>query len=251
MTKHAAELTGFAPVGRSASATLGTGILEMMRLLILVSVVSLLVGCPVNTPPMYSRNARAFLLAQGVEAALVKKLTDHEILTDAEVERLQDYDNVAVKHLLGANLGTPPELLTALAKHPNFEVRTGVATNPKAPLAVLLSLRVPGRYDTVNLALSRNPMLPQKLLREMYNTGESDVLGLAMNPNLPEDLMRAIDKTGDSHARSTLARNARLPRDLLDKYLADATPTIHSSAQVNPQINPGYKRPQDEMLGGP
>ena len=219
---------------------------------IVVSLALLLTGCPLNTPPMYGRDAREFLQAQGVEAALIEKLTKYEILTGADVAQLQGYDDVAVKHLLGENLGTPPELLTALANHPNFEVRTGVAANPKTPMAVLLSLRVPRRYDTVNLALSSNPMLPQKLLREMYNTGEADVYGLARNPNLPEDLMRAIDKKGDWLAHSALATNPRLPRDLLDKYLASGDPGVRAGAESYAQINPRYnKRPQDNMLGGP
>lgn len=223
----------------------------MIRIAILLSVAWLLSGCIVNTPPTYERDAREFLLAQGIDVTLINKLTNHEILTAAEAEHLQVYDNVAVKHLLGANLGTPQELLLTLAKHPNFEVRTGVAINPNVPLPVLLSLRVAGRYDTVNLALSRNPMLPQKLLREIYNTGEAGVNGLAENPNLPEDLMRAIDKRGDWLARATLARNPKLPRDLLDKYLADNNLSIRNNARANSQINPRYKRPQDEMLGGP
>ena len=218
---------------------------------IVVSLVLLLTGCTLNAPPMYERNAGEFLQAQGVEAALIEKLTNHEILTGAEVAQLQGYDNVAVQHLLGVNLSTPPELLTALANHPDFEVRTGVAANPKTPMAALLSLRVPGRYETVNSALSSNPMLPQKLLREMYNTGEAGVYGLASNPNLPEDLMRAIDKRGDWLAQSTLASNPHLPRDLLDKYLASDTPAVRGSARGNAQFDPRYKRPQDDMLGGP
>ena len=209
----------------------------------------LLSGCPMNTPSTYPRDARLYLQSHGVEAGLITKLTRHETLTATEVARLQDFDNVAVQHLLGANLGTPAALLATLAKHPNFEVRTGVASNPKAPLAVLLSLRVPGRYETVNNVLSGNPMLPQKVLREMYRTGEAGVLGLASNPNLPEDMMRAIDKEGDALAHSTLARNPKLPRDLLEKYLADKT--LRNSALANPQIDPRYRRPQDEMLGGP
>ncbi len=218
---------------------------------IVVSLALLLTGCTFNAPPMYERNAREFLQAQGVEAGLIEKLTSHAILTGAEVAQLQGYDNVGVQHLIGENLGTPRELLAALANHPDFEVRTGVAANPKTPMAVLLSLRVPRRYDTVNWALSSNPMLPQKLLREIYNTGEADVYGLASNPNLPEDLMRAIDNKGDWLAQSTLARNPHLPRDLLDKYLASDTPAVRGGAQSNAQIDPRYKRPQDDMLGGP
>jgi len=164
---------------------------------------------------------------------------------------LQGYENIAVKHLLGANLGTPPELLAELATHPDSEVRTGVASNPKTPLAVLLSLRTPGRYTTVNTWLSGNPMLPQKLLREMYNTGEAGILDLAMNPNLPEDLMRAIDKKGDWLAHSKLASNPKLPRDLLDKYLADKREVVRVHAQINAQIDHRGKRTQDDMLGGP
>jgi hypothetical protein len=87
-------------------------------------------------------------------------------------------------------------------------------------------------------------------MRVMHGTGEAGILGLAANPNLPEDLMRAIDKTGDSLAHSTLARNARLPRDLLDKYLADEDQPTRNAARVNVQIDPRYARPEDAMLGG-
>lgn len=221
----------------------------MKRLIIIVSVALLILGC--NAPPMYEKNAREFLLAQGVEAELVEKVANYKVLTPDEVLRLQVYENVAVKHLLGSNLGTHPELLTALAKHPNFEVRTGVASNPKTPMTVLLSLRSPRRYTTVNAALSGNPMLPQKLLREMYNNGETSSVSLASNPNLPEDMMRAIDKAGGYIEIPTLARNPKLPRDLLDKYLADKSEMVRGSAQSNAQINPRYKRPEDDMLGGP
>jgi hypothetical protein len=211
----------------------------------------LLTGCLSNAPPMYGRDARQFLQAQGVEAELIDRLTRHETLTAEEVAGLAGYENIAVKHLLGANLGAPPEFLAELARHPHLEVRTGVASNPRAPMEVLLSLRVPGRYDTVNLALSGNPMLPQSLLREIYENGEAGLLGLARNPNLPEDLMYAIDRRGDSLELAHLARNPRLPRDLLDKYLADNRPEIRNAAQVNAQLDPRYRRPHDEMLGGP
>ena len=222
--------------------------LTMRRLIVIVSVALLVPGC--NAPPMYESNAREFLRAQGVEAELVEKLSNYTALTPDEVLRLQVYENVAVKHLLGSNLGTDPELLTALAKHPDLEVRTGVASNPKAPMTVLLSLRSPGRYTTVNAVLSGNPMLPQTLLREMYSNGETTSVSLASNPNLPEDMMRAIDKAGGYLEIPTLARNPALPRDLLDKYLADQSEMVRGSAQSNPQINPRYKRPQDDMLGG-
>jgi hypothetical protein len=226
----------------------------MKQLMIIVSVALLIVGCTANAPPMYENDARKFLRDQGVEADLIKKLTSYnDILTDSEVERLQYYENVAVKHLLGRNLGTPPELLAALAKHPHFEVRTGVASNPKTPLPVLLSLRVKGRYDTVNTALATNPMLPQSVLREMYNAKEGSEDRFAENPNLPEDLIRAIDKNAGflNMNRTYLASNPKLPRDLLDKYLADKDEVVRAHARSNPQINPDYKNPRDDMLGGP
>jgi len=47
----------------------------------------LLVGC--NEPPMYGRDSRAFLQAQGVDPAIAKKLAKHETLTEAEVVIVQ------------------------------------------------------------------------------------------------------------------------------------------------------------------
>jgi hypothetical protein len=221
------------------------------RRLSIFTIAFLLAGCPVNSPPLYERDAREFLRERGVAEELITRLTDRGALSADEVVSLLDYDSVAVKHLLGNNLSTPPEVLSMLAANPHFEVRTGVAGNPKTPLPVLLSLRVPGRYDTVNLALSANPMLPQQLLREIHASGEAGVLGLAKNPNLPEDLMREIDSSGDWLAHATLARNPGLPRDLLEKYRVDGNPAVRNSAKVNAQLDPRYRRPQDEMLGGP
>jgi hypothetical protein len=207
-----------------------------LRGLMIILCALLLAGC--NEPPRYSSDALEFLRSRGVDYALAKKLTKRQPLTEDEVTTLQVYDNIAVKHLLGANLGTPSELLTVLAKHPHFEVRTGVASNPNTPLPVLLSLRVKGRYDTVNTVLAGNPMLPQSVLREMYNAGEGSESSFASNPNLPEDLMRKIDKNNDfsNMNRISLASNPKLPRDLLDKYLVDKNEAIRGHARSNPKL---------------
>jgi hypothetical protein len=63
--------------------------------------------------------------------------------------------------------------------------------------------------------------------------------------------MRTIDKKGGELEHATLARNPKLPRDLLDKYLADKREVVRLHAQINPQIDPRGKRTQDDMLGGP
>jgi len=63
--------------------------------------------------------------------------------------------------------------------------------------------------------------------------------------------MRTIDKKGGELEHATLARNPKLPRDLLDKYLADKREVVRVHAQINAQIDHRGKRTQDDMLGGP
>ena len=75
---------------------------------------------------------------------------------------------------------TPLPLLSKLAQDERSEVRTGVAMNPNTPVELLVKLREPGHYSTVNAALVRNQKLPPALLQDMYNHHE------AMNSSFAE-----------------------------------------------------------------
>lgn len=172
-----------------------------------------LVAC--NAPPLYGKNAEEFLGQQGESAELVAALIRHKPIGAADAQRLAAYENIAVKHLVGANPGTPVGLLEQLARHKNFEVRTGVAVNQKTPLDTLLGMRTPGKYTTVNSMLARNPKIPADVLWEMQRGGEAGLLSLGLNPSSPPDLLRIVAKQGTALDRTWLATNPSLPEDVM------------------------------------
>ena len=205
--------------------------------IILLLLLALLAGC--NEPPQYAEHAREFLRAQGISSDIIEKLTTRQPLEPAEAEQLSRYENVGVLHLLGENPGTPQAIIDRLARHENFEVRTGVASNPNLPLDLLLSLRTPGKYTTVNAVVARNPRLPQAVIWEMHKNGEAGYLYFAMNPSCPRELMREIAAKGDSLARGYLAENPNIPDDILQGLAQDKDEDVRMRVTFNRNLPAG------------
>lgn len=203
---------------------------------LLLIFVFLLAGAGCNAPPLYEKHAREFLQQQGVSAEIISRLTQRKRLAPAEVQQLAQYENVAVLHLLGANAGTPPAIISRLAGHRNFEVRTGIAVNPNTPLELLLSLREPGKYTTLNDMLARNPQLSPALLQEMYKNGETGFVSLGLNPNCPPEIMREIARKGNEIDRAWLARNPNLPPDLVQQLAQDESKLVRDYLHSSPNF---------------
>ncbi|NNE04145.1 MAG: hypothetical protein HKO64_10470 [Xanthomonadales bacterium] len=168
-----------------------------------------------NAPPLYGKNAEEFLKQKGEPAELIEALKRRRPIEESDAQRLAAYGNVAVKHLVGANPGTPVSLLVALSRHEDSEVRTGVAVNENTPLDALLSMRTRGVYTTVNSMLARNPKIPVEILWEMQRFQEASLLDLGLNPASPPDLLRTVAKKGTSLDRTWLATNPSIPEDVM------------------------------------
>ena len=201
---------------------------------VLLLLLPLFAGC--NEPPLYETHTHEFLQAQGVSSDLIEKLTTRQPLTSDEAEEISRYEHIGVLHLLGENSGTPQAIIDRLARHSNFEVRTGVAANPSVPLALLLSLRTPGAYTTVNAAIARNPRLPQAIIREMHKNGEANSLDFGMNPNCPPELMREIAANWDSFTRGELAQNQNIPEDVIHTLAQDKSEDVRMRLTFNPNL---------------
>lgn len=213
-----------------------------------------------NSPPLYESRARIYLKIKNVSQSVITRLTLRQALTKSEVEMLVQFDYIPVLHLVGANPGTPVEILERLAKHHDFEVRTGVAANNHAPLDLLLPLRTVGEYTTVNSVLATNPQIPQSVLWEMYRNREALLASLAGNENCPQELMREIASKGDWLDRLSLARNPSLPPDLFERLKDDPNKLIRANLARNPSLPPHLfetmkndpeKMVQNYLMGNP
>lgn len=207
-----------------------------MKSSLLAIIISItLTGC-INTPPHYERIAGAFLQSKGESKETIEKLTTRSPLTAEEAERLVTYDNISVLNLLGSNPGTPYPILEKLSKHGCFEVRTGVASNRKAPLELLLSLRTKNKSTTVNTILVMNPQIPKEILQEMYDNKETTLCFFVGNPNCPEAIMRFAATKGDGFDRRCLVENPNLPVDLFELLKNDPDPSTRVNLGANPKI---------------
>lgn len=204
--------------------------------IILLLLLVLFAGCLPNEPPQYETRAREFLRAQEISNEIIEKLTTTQPLDPDVAEQLSHFENVGVLHLLGRNPGTPQAILDMLARHKNFEVRTGVASNPNLSLDLLLSLRTPGKYTTVNAAVAQNSRLPQAVIWEMHRNGEAGYLYFAMNTSCPQELMREIAAKGDWLARGYLAQNPNIPEDIVQKLAQDKSDDVRMRLTFNPNV---------------
>ena len=190
----------------------------------------LLMAC--NAPPMYNTRAQEYLQEQGVSNDLILRLGDRKPLTESEAVMLEEFGNkwvhllpgnpvTAVLHLLASNPSISVSMIVRLAVSRDEEVRWGVAYNRSAPVEILLRLRTPGKYSTMNEYLARNPSIPTEILLQMYRNKEASWVEFAMNPNCPVDLMREIAEQGTDMDRTWLAANPNLPPDLIARLARD------------------------------
>ncbi len=211
--------------------------MKLSKPIVLLFLLAFLAGC--NEPPRYTENAREFLRTQGISNDVIEKLATRQPLEPDVAELLSRYENIGVLHLLGENPSTPQAILDRLARHRNFEVRTGVAGNPNLSLDLLLALRTPGKYTTVNTVVARNPRLPRAVIWEMHKNGEAGYLYFGMNQNCPPELMREIAAKGDWLARGYLAQNPNLPEDVIQKLAQDKSEDVRMRLTFNPNLPAG------------
>lgn len=198
----------------------------------------LMTGC--NEPPLYRKHASEFLREQGVPGDVIDKLTTMQPLEPEMAERLSWYERESVLHLVGANPGTPISVIERLARHPSFEVRTGVASHANIPLELLLEMRTVGEYTTVNSVIASHPRLPHAVIWEMLENGEAGYDSFARNPNCPTELMRQMVAKSDwrttGDPKGELAQNPNAPEDVLRALAADKSEFVRMRLTFNSSL---------------
>ncbi len=195
---------------------------------------ALLVACDAAPPTTVSTHpppvAHTEATSAGTPLTIHQKLERRVPLTPAEVDSLRGVSAEPTLVRLLTNPGTPPEMLRSFAVHPTDAVRIAVASNPRTPVDVLVSLRAAGVGQPINRALAMNPSTPVDLLRDMRAKGEAGDVSLASNPSLPVDLMEDAHRRGDELVRLNLARNPATPKRLLDTLAQDESPAVREAA---------------------
>ncbi|MBI1822093.1 MAG: hypothetical protein HYR79_10340 [Nitrospirae bacterium] len=195
---------------------------------------------PINSPPLYEKDAREYLQKKEVSSEVIRKLEERKLLSEAEVLELSKFKNVAVLHLLASNPGATEDLLRQLADHRSKVVLWGVASNKNTPLEILLKFRTPGDYTTMNCYLARNPGLPEPLIREMYKQGEASLFDFALNESLPADLMEEL-LSKDETVRFGLSLNLKIPDHICQALANDPDELVRRNLRKKCPVQPAGK----------
>ena len=161
---------------------------------------------------------------------------------------------------------TQPGVLKELAQSSDEIVLDLVASHPRTPAQVLLSiaenrdcpllvrLRVPQNRSVLPWLLSRlakspvwqvrglaavNSAMPVSVLKSL-STDESEFVRqvVALNTSTAEDELRSLADDDESKVRSCVASNSSCPVDLLERLLVDRIAKVRANAARHPAVPP-------------
>ena len=120
------------------------------------------------------------------------------------------------------NAGTSAGRLEALSRHPEEDVRAGVAINPAVPFSILERL-ADDEDEWVRMAVASNWHRPPVGLLRRLGSDESALVRaeVAMNPNVPGDLLRELADDSVAEVRKGAAKNQKAPLELLRQLTED------------------------------
>ena len=130
-----------------------------------------------------------------------------------------------------------PEVLTALSRDKDKDIRNLVAKNPNMPpegLAVLSK-----DVDTyVRYAATANPNMPPEVLTALSKDVDAYVRRVvAANPNTPPEVFAALSKDADSYVRKVVAANPKTPPEVLAALSRDEV-YVRAVVAANPNTPP-------------
>lgn len=152
----------------------------------------------------------------------------------AELTRLADSEDPAVRQEVAANDNTPSDVLGDLAvRDPKVEVRAAAARNENLAHAVLIPLKN-DRSVKVRAGAARNPRMPVEHLRTLATDSNASVAGaVARNPTTPPDVYRTLAASSDMTVRKHAARRAHIPDDIANTLVTDSQSQVRGTLARN------------------
>ena len=150
-----------------------------------------------------------------------------------------------------------PEMLEELAEDEDWQVRYGVAENPKTPVEVLMKI-AEDKNGNVRYELARNPNTRVEILRKLADDKKWDVrcqvahnrstpvevlwkladdkdlnvrYEVAMNLNTPNEVLMKLAEDKEWDVRTGVARNSHTPAEILWKLAEDENAYVRKSAE--------------------
>ena len=145
------------------------------------------------------------------------------------------------KNFIESSLGykeISPEVLTALAKDKEENIRLGVAENPSTPPEVLTAL-ARDKNVSVRWKVAKNPNTPPEVLTALARDKDVDIrYVVATNPNTKREDLTALARDKDKYVRSGVAENPSTPPEVLTALSKDKEENIRWKVPENPSTPP-------------
>ncbi len=147
-----------------------------------------------------------------------------------------------------ADRHSPAKVYPALAKHPNSpavllatlpwstrpDIKQAICANPNTG-ADMLGKLLGGTTLEEKKNIARNPAATADLLLSLWQENEDPYLRgeIAAHPHLPPQLQRSAAQSTETLLRRKLAKNPRIPDDILLHLLTDEDPGVRAAAAQN------------------
>lgn len=140
-------------------------------------------------------------------------------------------ESYALRCYVASNPSAPISLLLELADDEEIDVRYAVASNPSIPLDLIEAF---SKIDEMAEAVIGNPMCTQELLRSFAKTKDESLRELiAKNPNCPQEILRKWSKLKSEYIRGAVAINPSTPESLLWDFSTDKEVHVRTMLALN------------------
>ena len=180
-----------------------TMFLKLFSFYLLIFVfIAILSSCNLFGPPHPPQDATQYLENNGIDANIIKRIIDRNMLTKDEYKKFSVSNNENVRFMIATNPHTPIDILSELTNDKSDIVLQGVLRNNRLPVKELKKQLI---HKHLLKYLVGNQNLPETTILEIYDKNKTiPLVYFAMNPKCPERIKTIILNSGDFLAKRYL-----------------------------------------------
>ena len=163
---------------------------------------------------------------------LIAKIKDQEASLEEEKEAIKLYSHEpSVLSTLVINFRNP-EILTALSKDKNFEIRCSVASNIFSTPEILLNLSKDKDFAVKSSVVDNISSTTEVLLVLSKDKDHAIRYSVAQNTSLPE-VLAALSRDENIDVRAAVARNSDVSAEILNLLIQDREARVRREVAIN------------------
>jgi hypothetical protein len=190
------------------------------------------------THPQRPENIIELLMSAGAVPSLRTADRPTEELSSEQLQTLAKLGQWG-RFLAARNLGCPEELLTNIARNPDWRVRSGLLDNPHTPLDVLVHfLGEQNPDESVAVQQLSSADAPLEVLDKLARHPNAEVrMAVARHPAITSELLGWLVTDGEKEVRRFVSKNPRTkPADIDVLVKAGSAPDLMRLSDPDPNM---------------